>query len=114
MISDYITVERFKASRSFCKYLRSTPRTEERNKKRKNGKTERNGRKLSIKMILQWISHIRRGSYGLNKFYNKLRKGKGTCKPRVALARKIFRIIYYILRDRKYYFHMKEALHKKR
>ncbi len=114
MISDYITVERFKDSRSFCKYLRSTPRTEESNKKRKNGKTERQGRKLSIKMILQGISHIKRGSYGLNKFYTNLRKGKGACKARVALARKVFTIIYYILRDRKYYFHMKEALHKKK
>lgn len=114
MISDYVNVERFKNAKNFCKYLRSTPRTEESNEKRKNGKTEKNGRKLSIKLILQGIAHIWKEKWNLRNFYFRLRKAKGACRARVALARRIFTIIYYMLKTKRHYNYMNKVLHKRK
>lgn len=114
LISDYITIKRFKKAKQFCRYLRSTPRTEESADKKKNGKTQKNGRKVSIKFILQGIGHYKRGNPYIDDFYRKLRKAKGACKSKIATVRKLFGIIYYMLRDRRYYIGMNPILHKKK
>jgi transposase len=62
LISDYATIERFKNAKKFSKYLRSTPKSEESNKKVRTGKTQKNGRKLSVELMLQSMNHFRRES----------------------------------------------------
>jgi len=114
LISDYATVERFENAKQFSKYLRSTPRSEESNKKVKTGKTQKSGRKLSIELMLQSINHFRRESSFIDEFYWKLRKGKGACKARTAVVRKMFVAMYYMLRDRKCYRYMNKKLHDKK
>ena len=114
LISDYATVERFQNAKQFSKYLRSTPKSEESNKKVKTGKTQKNGRKLSIELMLQSINHFRRESLFIDKFYWRLKQGKGGCKARIAVARKMFVTIYFMLREREYYRHMNKKLHDKK
>lgn len=114
LISDYGTVERFQNAKQFCKYLRSTPKTEESNKKTKNGKTQKSGRKLSIELVLQSIGHFKKESPFINEFYWRLRKGKGACKARIAVVRKMLTAIYYMLRDREYYRYMNKSLHDRK
>jgi len=114
LISDYATVKRFKKAKQFCKYLRSTPKTEESNKKTKNGKTQKNGRKQSMELMLQSIGHFKRKSPFINEFYWRLRKGKGACKARTAVVRKILTAMYYMLREREYYGYMNKKLHDRK
>jgi transposase len=114
LISDYATIERFQNAKQFSKYLRSTPKSEESNKKIKTGKTQKNGRKLSIELMLQSINHFRRESLFIDKFYRKLKKGKGGCKSRIAVVRKMFVAIYFMLREREYYRYMNNKLHDKK
>jgi transposase len=114
LISDYATVERFQNAKQFSKYLRSTPRSEESNKKVKTGKTQKSGRKLSMELMLQSINHFRKESSFIDQFYWRLRKGKGACKARTAVARKMFVAMYYMLRDRQYYRYMNKKLHDKK
>jgi len=111
LISDYATVERFQNAKQFSKYLRSTPKTEESNKKIKTGKTQKNGRKLSMELMLQSINHFRRESPFIDKFYWRLRKGKGACKARTATIRKMLVIIYNMLKNKECYRYMNKALH---
>jgi len=114
LISDYATIERFKNAKQFSKYLRSTPKSEESNKKVKTGKTQKNGRKVSIELMLQSINHFRRESLFIDKFYRRLKKGKGGCKARIAVVRKMFVAIYFMLKEREYYRYMNKKLHDKK
>jgi transposase len=114
LISDYATIERFQNAKQFSKYLRSTPKSEESNKKIKTGKTQKNGRKLSIELMLQSINHFRRESLFIERFYRRLKKGKGGCKSRIAVVRKMFVAIYFMLREREYYRYMNNKLHDKK
>lgn len=114
LISDYATIERFNNAKQFSKYLRSTPKSEESNKKVRTGKTQKNGRKLSIELMLQSINHFRRESLLIDKFYRRLKKGKGGCKARIAVARKMFVAIYFMLRKRECYRYMNKKLHDKK
>jgi transposase len=114
LISDYATVDRFQNVKQFSKYLRSTPKSEESNKKVRTGKTQKNGRKLSIELMLQSINHFRRESLFIDRFYWKLKKGKGGCKARIAVVRKMFVAIYFMLKEREYYRYMNKKLHDKK
>jgi transposase len=114
LISDYATVERFQNAKQFSKYLRSTPKSEESNKKVKTGKTQKSGRKLSMELMLQSINHFRRESVFIDSFYSRLRKGKGACKTRPAVVRKMFVAMYYMLRDREYYRYMNKTSHDRK
>lgn len=114
LISDYVTVERFSNAKKFCKYLRTTPRTEQSNEKVKTGKTQKSGRKLSMGLMLQSINHLKNSADYLDDFYSRLKGSKSAGKARVALVRKMFKIIYFMLRDREYFYHMDEDLHERK
>lgn len=114
LISDYATISRFKNAKKFSKYLRSTPRTELSNQRVKNGKTQKNGRKLSFVFMLQGIPHFITENPGTAKSYMKLKRFKGAGKARTALIRKMFVAIFYMLRDRRYYRFMNKELHDKK
>lgn len=114
LIADYGCIDRFVQAKRFSKYLRSTPRSEISNKKRKDGKTHKSGRKLSVKFILQGLPHVLATSQPMNSFYWRLRRGKGACRARMAVARKLFVIIFYMLKRRKYYQYMNTDLHQRK
>jgi len=114
MIADYVTVDRFQKAKQFSRYLRSTPRSEVSNERRKDGKTHKNGRKLAIKMLLQGLHHALRENSSLNKFFYRLKKGKGKCKARIAVTRKLFVSMFYMLKKREYYRYMNKNLHYKK
>jgi transposase len=114
LISDYATVERFKNAKQFSKYLRSTPKSEESNKKVKTGKTQKSGRKLSMELMLQSINHFRKESPFIDEFYRRLRKGKGACKAKTAVVRKILTAMYYMLREGEYYRYMNKTSHDRK
>jgi transposase len=114
LIADYGCIERFAQAKQFSKYLRSTPRSEISNMKRKDGKTHKSGRKFSVKFVLQGMPHVLATSQPMNAFYWRLRKGKGACRARMAVARKLFVIIFYMLKRREYYHHMNPELHQRK
>lgn len=114
IIADYATIDRFQNAKQFSKYLRSTPRSEVSNRKRKDGKTHKCGRKLSVKLILQGMPHALRSNSYMNNFYWRLRKGKGACKARMAVARKMFVTMFCMLQKREYYRYMDTVLHDRK
>jgi len=113
-ITDYATIDRFTKAKEFSKYLRSTPRSEISNKKRKDGKTHKSGRKLSVKLVLQGLHHSLKRNRYMNDFYWRLRKGKGACKARMAVVRKTFVTMFYMLKKREYYRYMDKKLHDRK
>jgi transposase len=114
LIADYGTIERFKNAKKFSKYLRSTPRSEVSNERVKNGKTYKSGRKLSMKLLLQGMNHFVCDNSHIARLYDRLKKGKGACKSRMAAMRKLFVVIFFMLRNREYYRYMKKDLHERK
>lgn len=114
IIADYGTIDRFAKAKQFSRYLRSTPRSEVSNERRKDGKIHKNGRKLAIKMLLQGLHHSIRENTCMRKFFNRLKKGKGKCKARIAITRKLFVIMFFLLKKRVYYKQMNQALHDRK
>jgi len=114
LIADYATIDRFAKAKQFSKYLRSTPRSEVSNQKRKDGKTHKSGRKLSVKMILQVLHHTMKENDLMSHFYGRIRKGKGACKARIAATRKLFVMIFCMLKKRECYHYMNKALYSRK
>jgi len=67
-----------------------------------------------MELMLQSINHFRRGSPFIDEFYWRLRSGKGACKARTAVVRKMFVVIYYMLKNKEYYRYMNKTLHDKK
>ena len=114
IMSDIADIDRFKSSKKLCSYLRSAPRIDASNQSEKIGKINKQSRKLSIGFILQGLVHIYNSTEHLSKFYNKKKKGKSAGKVRVAIARKIFAMIYQMLKHNEYYRWKDEKNHEKK
>lgn len=114
MISDYATINRFQNAKQFSKYLRSTPKSETSNEKTRQGKTQKSGRKLSLELMLQSISHFKKESPYVRKIYYRLKKGKSAGKAKVAVVRKMLVTIFFMLKYRQYYGYMNKILHDRK
>lgn len=112
LIADYADIERFKNGRRFSSYLRAVPKLDASNNKIHNGNTHKKGRKLSISLLLQSITHFRKNNSNIENFYQTKIKGKSTGTVRMAVARKMFVSIFYMLRDKKYHNCRNKELHQ--
>ena len=112
--SDYADITRFKNAKHFTSYLRAAPKIKSSNETIHNGSTNKKGRKLSISLLIQSLQHFKNVSPKLNDFYNKKRIGKSAGKVRMAVVRKMFVAIYYMLRDKKYFYYYNEVSHMKK
>ena len=70
IISDIISVDRFKNSKSFTSYLRSAHRVESFNTTKGNKGTNKKGRKLSAILITQVLYHVLNASPKLDRWYH--------------------------------------------
>ncbi|MBU1077300.1 MAG: IS110 family transposase [Spirochaetes bacterium] len=108
--ADYADVNRFKNAKHFSSYLRAVPKLDASNDKIKNGSTKKRGRPLGISLLLQSLNHIKRVSPKISEFYARLKTGKSAGKVRMAIMRKMFVTIYYMLREKKYFgYYIKET-----
>ncbi len=97
IMTDIADVKRFKSSKKLTSYLRSSPKVEISNKSVKIGHVNKQSRKLALTLLSQGLMHIYKSyDYYIN-FYNKKRNGKSAGKVRIAIARKIFSVIYKML-----------------
>lgn len=98
LISDIDNVNRFKTVKKFCSYLRVAPRIKESNKTTHIGNINKSSRSLTLTLLTQSVIHFRNTSDYFGLFYDRLKKGKGFGKTRVALIRKILVCAYYMLK----------------
>ncbi len=112
VITDIADVKRFKNAKHFSSYLRSVPRVDSSNDKTYIGRTNKKGRKLSISFLLNSIRHFKDGSVNIRNFYERKVIGKSKGKVRMAIMRKMFVAMYYMLRDKKYYNNYNKESHE--
>ena len=111
LISDYGTIERFKNAKQFTSYLRSVPKVDGSNSRIYIGKTKKDGRRLTMSLLIQSLYQVLKQESFLRDFYIKKQYGKSKGKVRMAVVRKLLVAIYYMLRDKKYYRYMDEKNH---
>lgn len=114
LISDYADIRRFKNAKKFSSYMRSVPRIDASNTTVHIGKTNKRGRKLSISLLLQSLHHTIRSNRYLKNFYLRKQIGKSIGKVRMAVVRKLFVTIYYMLREKEYYRYRDVKLHERK
>jgi len=114
IISDVIDVSRFKNSKRFASYLRSTPRVESSNDKTIIKSTNKAGRKLSITLLSQSLNHFRDNNKTLTEFCERssIYKKKGIV--RMALCRRVITQLYQMLKKQEYHHFYNPVLHEKK
>jgi transposase len=114
VIADIIDVSRFRNSKHFASYLRSTPRVESSNDKTVIKSTTKAGRKLSITLLSQSLNHFRDGNRNLSRWIEKISDHKKKGVVRMALCRKVITVIYQMLKKQEFHYFYNPVLHEKK
>jgi transposase len=112
IITDIITVDRFKNSKAFTSYLRSAPRVANSNTSVNIKGTNKKGRKVSSSLITQSMRHILTVSEKLDEWYKRLTQYKKVGLVRSGLRRRIFAEIYQMLKKREYHYGREAEKHE--
>jgi transposase len=103
IMADVGDISRFKSAKNFCSYLRTAPKIDASDKSVKVGKINRRSRTLSLSLLLQPFNHFLEGSEKIHDFYYRKKAAKGSGKARIAVSRRMFTIIYAMLKNQEYY-----------
>ena len=110
LISDIADIRRFKNEKHLASYLRSTPSVDSSNAVTRVGKTSKFGRKMSITLLTQSVTHFRKGNSNLQSWVDK-HASKSRGKVRMALCRKLICTIYHMMQNGELYRHMDDDNH---
>jgi hypothetical protein len=114
VIADIVDISRFRNSKHFASYLRSTPRVESSNDKTVIKSTTKAGRKLSITLLSQSLNHFRDSNKKLNHWYEKSSVYKKKGIVRMGLCRKVISEIFQMLKKEEYHYFRNPVLHDKK
>jgi transposase len=112
LIADIGDIKRFPNAKKLASYLRSAPGVDSSNETTKIKKTNKFGRRLSIELLIQGVTHFKTAHPGLAAWHGMMmdrKKSKG--KVRIAICRKVICQIFQMLRKGEYHHHRNEVLH---
>jgi transposase len=99
IVSEIGDVERFPSARKLCSYAGLVPSVHASGGKIRYGAITKQGSKWLRWILVELSCHFVRGSERLRNLYNRVSKSHGKATARVAAAREMLKIIYYMLRD---------------
>jgi transposase len=99
IMSDIITIDRFKTCKQLASYLRAAPRVDASNKTIHIGRLNKAGRKMAFEILLQSVNHLIDGNPHLLA-YTQRTVGKSRNKIRATVVARAIRQIFYILKNR--------------
>lgn len=99
IISEIGEVERFPSARKLCSYAGLVPRVYSSGGKTRYGSITKQGSKWLRWILVELSHHFAGSSSRLKHRYDKITKTHGKNTARVAVARDMLKIIYYMLRD---------------
>jgi len=112
VITDVITVDRFKNSKAFTSYLRSAPRVSNSNTSTSIRGTNKKGRKLSSTLLTQSLNHVLDSSLKLRRWYNRLTEYKKAGLVRSGLRRRVFAEMFQMLKKGEYHYGREALKHE--
>ncbi len=99
LIADIASIDRFPNSKHLTSYLRSAPSVDSSGDIIRIGRTNKFGRKLSVSMVTQSVSHFRKANEYLNNWYETKSEKKGRGKMRMAIVNMLSNQEYHWYRD---------------
>ncbi len=92
-------IHRFPSARKLCSYAGLVPRVHASGGKIHIGALTKTGSRWLRWILIELTPHFVRGSKRLKRLFDRIRKRHGTATARVAVAREMLKIIFYVLRD---------------
>jgi transposase len=99
IMSDIITITRFRTHKNLASYLRAAPRVDASNKTVHIGRLNKAGRKMSFEVLLQGVNHLIDGNPFLEA-YTKRAIGKPKNKIRATMVARTITQIFYMLKNK--------------
>jgi len=112
IIADIIDVSRFKNSKAFTSYLRSTPKVSNSNTSESVKGVNKKGRKLSATLVSQSLNHVLAASPKLKRWYDKKCENTKPGKVRTGLRRRVFAEIFQMLKKGEYHYGREKEKHE--
>jgi transposase len=112
--SDYGEIRNFRNGKVFTSYLGTAPTIFSSNGNSKTGHINKASRRNSLHYVLQMLMYYYTSNEYIKQFRLKLLIGKSRGKTRIAVARKLYRMIFAMLRDKTMYRYMNGTLYEKK
>lgn len=115
LIADIGDISRFASAKKLASYLRSAPGVDSSNEVTKIKKTSKLGRRLSIGLLIQGVTHFKTAHPGLARWHESMmdrKKSKG--KVRIGIVRKVICQVYQMLTKGEYHHHRNSDLHSEK
>jgi transposase len=112
LIADIGDISRFASAKKLSSYLRSAPGVDSSNEVTKIKKTSKLGRRLSVGLLIQGVTHFKTAHPGLASWHESMmerRKSKG--KTRIGVVRKVICQVYQMLSKGEYHYYRNGVLH---
>lgn len=91
-------ISRFPSARRLCSYAGLVPSIHSSGGKTRYGSITKQGSRWLRWILIELSHHFIKGSKRMNKMYLRISKTHGKNTARVAVAREILKVIYYMLR----------------
>lgn len=101
IISEIGDVYRFPSARRLCSYAGLVPSIHSSGGKTRYGSITKQGSKWLRWILIELSHHFINGSIRMKKMYLRISKSHGKNTARVAVAKEMLKVIYYMLRDNK-------------
>jgi len=111
IISDIVSVDRFKNAKQFASYLRSTPKVESSNEKTVIKRTSKAGRKMALVFLSQSVHHCMNANPAMVQWHDRLVEYKKKGLVRMALCRRVITQLYQMLKKDEYCYFMDQKNH---
>jgi len=101
IISEIGDINRFPDAKRLCSYAGLVPSVHSTGGKTRYGSITKQGSKWLRWILIELSHHFVDGSNRMNKMYIRISKSHGKNTARVAVAREMLKVIYYMLRDKR-------------
>jgi transposase len=99
IISEIGNIRRFSSARKLCSYTGLVPSVHSSGGKTRYGSITKQGSRWLRWILIELSHHFINGSERMKKMYLRITKTHGKNTARVAVAREMLKVIYYMLRD---------------
>ena len=108
-------IGRFTGPGKLCSYVGLVPGLHQLGEKRVYGRITKQGNKWIRCIIVEAVGHVARSDEGeIAGLYRRLKARRGASVAKVACARKLLRVVWYMLtRDEPYRYHVPGAVERK-
>ena len=113
LAAEIADIHRFSSFKKFCSYAGLAPSTHQSGSKIYHGRIIKDSNSYIRYVLIEAVSHAIKKDHSLYWFYRRIAKKHGLSKARVATARKLAKIIFFMLSKNQDYYPNKTIFHSR-